>query len=66
MMSSHPDDDFKLVETLRNKNDFNIRYYHSFCMSLFLAERNFQTVASLIVDHSYTVMSLRRESLAIY
>ena len=30
MMSSHPDDDFKLVETLRNKNDFNIRYYHCF------------------------------------
>ena len=25
-----PDDDFKLAETSRNKNDFNIRYYHCF------------------------------------
>ena len=42
-LNATPDDDVKLVETLRNKNDFNIRYYHCFilysgvmCYSFFL------------------------------
>ena len=33
------DDDFKLVETLRNKNDFNIRYHHYF-IKIFSGSRN--------------------------
>ena len=35
-MKSTPDDDFKLVETLRNKNEFNIPDHHCFVQTVVL------------------------------
>ena len=42
-----PDYDFKVIETLRNKNDFNTRYYH--CFVLILSHLVSRTTESFVI-----------------